>query len=171
VLRPVDIVFAGSGVVFIARGLMDFGHPNFSNATTLFDYAAVLGTTLALLGLALGLALLTTEGELQGRARSLVWLPIAGLTMSGTANLLEDAFGVSEVGILFGVGNLLALVGLMATGIASLLDRRNDRIVGLLILGLGLANLLPVTVAWVALGVLCAVLGGYRHRRSARQSA
>lgn len=91
--------------------------------------------------------------------------------MSGVANLLEGAFGVAAVGILFGIGNLLGLLGLLATGIAALRDRRNDRIVGLLILGLGLSMFIPVTISWVVLGLLCIAIAGYRHRRSVRLPA
>ena len=160
------MIFIGTGVGFITRGLMDLGHPAFSDAATPFDYAAVVGTTLALCGLAVGLALLATGGELKGAARRLAWVPAVGFATSGTANLLEDAFGVDAVGILFGVGNLLGLIGLLATGVAALVNRRNDRIIGLLILGLGLAMFLPVTIGWVVLGLLCIGIAEYRRRRS-----
>jgi asparagine N-glycosylation enzyme membrane subunit Stt3 len=169
-VRAVDVVFVLTGLVFIARGLMELGKPAFSNATTPFDYAAVLGTTLAMYGLALGLSLLRAEGALRGPARSIVWLPIVAVAVSGTANLLEDAFGVSEVGILFGVGNLLFLIGVVATGVAALIDRRNDRMLAALILGVGAAFMLPVTLGWVVLGALCIAIaaGGHVRRAGAR---
>jgi hypothetical protein len=170
-LRAADAAMIVAGVNFMARGLMDLGHPDFANAVTPFDYAAVFGTTLAMYGLALGLGLLAVGGELTGPARRIAWVPVAAFALSGTANLLEDAFGVSEVGILFGVGNLFGLIGLLATGIAALLRGQNDRVVALLILGLGLAHFLPVTIGWVLIGVLCIAIGTTRPRRPVRQAA
>jgi hypothetical protein len=154
-------LYAAAGVAYMGRGLMDFGDPAFSDATTPFDYAAVAGTTVAMILLAAAIALLTARGDVTGAAGKLAWVVVAGLALSGTANLLEDAFGVGPVGMFFGVGGFMTVVGLLATGLAGLLDRRNPRTVATVILAMGLASFLPVTLSWLIIGVLCEALAAW----------
>lgn len=161
-----SLVFASAGVAFTSRGIMDLGDPAFANPKSLFDYSAVIGTTAAMMLLGIGLALVTRGGGLKGRARSIVWVPIAALTLSGTANLLEDAFGVSALGIMFGIGNLFVVVGLLATGISAVIDRRNTGALRWLILALGAAFFLPVTISWVVLGLLCLAIAAQQIRKA-----
>lgn len=157
-------LFAAAGFAYMARALMDFGDPSFRYPTTPFDYAAVAGTTVAAILLAAAVAHLTASGELAGAAGGLAWIAVTGLALASTANLLEDGFGVGSVGIFFGVGGLLTVVGFLATGMAAVLDRRNPRLPATLILAIGLAMLLPVTLSWLVIGVLCESLAAWSWR-------
>ena len=160
-VRVKSWLFAAAGVAYIARGLMGFGDPKFSDATTPFDFAAVVGTTIAMILLAAAVALATATGDLTGTAGKLSWIVIAGLALSATSNLLEDGFGGASVGFFFGVGGFVTVVGLLVTGVAALLDRRNPRVIATVILAIGLASFLPVTLSWLIIGVLCEALAAW----------
>lgn len=161
-------LFTISGVLYLARALMDLGDPMYYDPATLFDYVAVIATTLSMVFLATAIASLALTRTVDGAARVVAWLPSAALVIGGAANLLEDAFGMSSLGFLYGVGGLLALVGLVALGVATLLDGRNDRGVGVVLLLLGLAFTLPPFGRLAGVPILCFVMAYVLGRRTDR---
>lgn len=161
-------LFAISGVLYLVRGLMDLGSPAYANAATLFDYAAVVTTTLWMFALGAAIASLAITRTVGGAARAVAWIPSAALVIGGTANLIEDGFGVSALGFWFGVGGGLAVVGLVGLGVCTLLDRGNDRGVGVVLLLLGVAFVLPPSVRAAGVGTLCLVMAYVLNRRARR---
>ena len=151
-------MFALSGVMYLARGIMDLGSPAYANAATLFDYTAVVTTTLWMVALGVAIASLAITSSVGGAARIVAWVPSAGLVIGGIANLLEDGFGVSALGLLFGAGGGLAVVGLVALGVSTLIDRRNERGIGVVLLLLGAAFTLPPFGRIAGVGILCLVM-------------
>lgn len=90
---------------------MELGSPRYYDPATRLDYAAVVTTTVAMLSLAVALATLAAGPTINGVARSIMWIPATALAIGGAANLVEDAFGVSALGFVYGIGNLLTLLG------------------------------------------------------------
>ena len=58
----------------------------------------------------------------------------------------------------FGIGNILTLVGLVVLGVSTLLDGRNDRVVGALLSLLGVAFALPAFGRTAGVPILCFVM-------------
>lgn len=158
-------LFAISGVLYLVRALMGLGNPLYYDPATLFDYVAVITTTLSMAALAAGIASLALTTTISGAARVVAWIPSGALAIGGVANLLEDAFGMSALRFLYGVGGLLALVGLVALGVSTLLDGRNERGIGVVLLLLGLAYTLPPFGRLAGVPILCFVLA-YRCKSS-----
>jgi hypothetical protein len=163
-------LFAVSGVLYLARGLMDLGSPAYSNASTLFDYTAVVTTTLWMVALGAAIASLAITHTVGGVARIVAWVPAAALVIGGVANLLEDGFGMSALGFLFGVGGGLAVVGLVALGVCTLFDRRNERGIGVVLLLLGLSFTLPPFGRTAGVGILCLAMAYVLARQSDRSA-
>ena len=166
--RVPGALFGIGGVPYLVRGLMDLGSPAYSNAATLFDYAAVVLTTLWMVALGAAIASLAIARTVGGAARSVAWVPSAALVIGGVANLLEDGFGLSALGFLFGVGGGLAVVGLVALGGSTLLDRRNERGIGVVLLLLGAAFTFPPFGRTAGVGILCLVMAYVLNRRASR---
>jgi len=161
-------LFATSGVLYLARGLMDLGSPMYYDPSTLFDYAAVVTTTLSAVALAAAIASLAITRTVGGGARIAAWVPSAGLAIHGVANLLEDAFGMSAWGLVFGIGGAIGLVGLVVLGVSTLLDRTNERGIGVAVLLLGLAFTLPPLGRLAGVPILCVVVAYVLGRRTDR---
>jgi len=151
-------LFATSGVLYLARGLMELGSPVHYNPSTLFDYVAVITTTLSMVALAAAIASLAITRTVGGAARVVAWVPSAALAIGGAANLLEDAFGMSALGFVFGIGGLLGLVGLVALGVSTLLDATNERGIGVVLLLLGLVFTLPPFGRLAGVPILCFII-------------
>ena len=64
---------------------------------------------------------------------------------------------MSALGSVYGVGGLLALVGLVALGVTTLLDDRNDRALGTALLLLGVVFVLPQFGRLIGVPFLCFV--------------
>jgi len=111
-----------------------------------------------MVAIAAATASLALTRQIAGAARVVAWLPSAAPAIGGIANLLEDAFGMSALGFAFGIGNILTLVGLVVLGVSTLLDGRNDRVVGALLSSLGVAFALPAFGRTAGVPILCFVM-------------
>lgn len=172
--RVPGALFALSGAWFIARSLMDLGNPTYYDPVTLFDYAAVIATTVALLALAAAIASLALRQVLNGAPRKIAWIPVTGLVISALpGNLFPDAFGMSSLGFTYGVGNILTLLGMGALAVSVLRDRRNAKHIGFMLALMTLSNFLPATLATASIGLLCLVMSYvlWTHRGQENQAS
>jgi hypothetical protein len=161
-------LFVISGVLYLTRGLIELGSPAYFNPSTVFDYTAVVTTTLWMIALAAATVSLAITHMVKGAARVVAWVPSVGLAIGGVANLLEDGFGMSALGFVFGIGNLLSLVGLLALGLVTLLDGRNERGIGVVLLLLAVAIPLPPFGRTIGVPILCLVMAYLLGRRPDR---
>lgn len=161
-------MFLIAGISFIARSAMDLGSPVYYDPVTVLDYAAVIGTTVAMLALSISLGFGFSK-RLTRLGRGLVWIPATGAAVSGLANFAEDGLGVSAAGVLFAVGNLAILAGLLLAGIVVLL--RIHREYGAWLLALFGVFFLPLAVTKTATGVVCLVIAFRLRSLSADQAS
>lgn len=85
------------GIAFIANGVISLGKPDFWNAVTPFDYAAVWTYSAALL--LAGPATLILASRAGARDLGVAgWIVAAGAVTASVANALEDAFHLGGFG-------------------------------------------------------------------------
>jgi len=157
------------GLVWLAYGLItrEFA-PSYGSATRFIDYVAVGLYSGGLLLLAVALAAI--HARQTGRAgllfeRVAFLVAIAGATLAGLGDLVEDGLRFAAAGWVFFGGMLLLGAGLLLFGIASLLARVLPVTCGvLLVLSLGIAY--PLGGLWsnwggtVVFGLVWITLGG-----------
>jgi hypothetical protein len=127
------------GVVWFARAVIELYRPDYWNPRTPLDYAAVAGTSLALLTLAFGLwGFYLYKPAPPSRAQSVwrgaVMATCGSATIVGISNFIEDALGVQGLGFVWVIGILTLLTGLLIAGVSALWVKAFSRWVGGLIL-------------------------------------
>ena len=141
------------------------------------DYLAVLLFSAALVATALAAAFLRRLGADRPRRACDVGVAVAmvGGTLAGVGNLVEDAFAVSAFGVLFALGGLALVVGLLTAGASLLATAPPRRWVGvaLILVAIGIAvgeqaGFALVGLTWIALAFL---LGGRTRDFVARSPA
>ena len=138
------------GMIWIGRAVLQLAFsPDYWNPHSAIDYVAIVGTSMGLFTLALGLWGVAMSQATFVQAKP-VWkfsitLVCISAVLAGTVNLIEDAFGLKSIGFLFPLAILALAVGLLMAGVAALRDRQMHRSIGWLIL-LCLVGLLTVEV-------------------------
>jgi hypothetical protein len=168
---PTNTIWGGAtcfltGVCWIAYSVFSLiVQPHYWDPASGLDYLSVALYSGALLSLAGGLVALYSYIRRIGRAH---WvgtlgfvLAIAGATLAGVGNLLEDGLGVSVMGWIVYVPGILALLaGLLVAAIIMLVTRTLPAIYGVIFL-LGAVALpfltsgggIALGASWLALGV------------------
>lgn len=124
-----------SGVIWIGRAVLQVVFkPDYWDPRSAIDYAAVIGTSLELLTLALGMwgIAISQASYTQGKV---VWkigiiLTCISAILAGTVNLVEDAFGIKSLGFLFPIGTVALVVGLLVSGVSALRIAQLHRSIG-----------------------------------------
>ena len=168
-------IFAAAGFS-LANAAVGLADVNSNDPQSFSDYLAVLLFSAALVGAAVASAFLRRLGA--GRSRG-AWslglaVAVAGGTLAGVGNLGEDAFGVSAFGLLFALGGLALVIGLVTAGGSAVAVAPSRRWLGaaLVLVGIGIAvgeqaGFALVGLAWIAAGVL---LAGDKSRAARRCS-
>ncbi len=137
-----------SGVIWIGRAVLQIAFsPNYYDPRTLIDYLAVVGTSLELLTLALGVWGIAITQTLVAKGKP-VWksgiiLTCISAALAGIVNLVEDGLGLKTIGFLFPFGILALTIGLLVSGLAALRIPQLHRSIGWFFI-LCLAGLLTV---------------------------
>jgi hypothetical protein len=165
-----------AGLTWLARAAMALYKPDYWSPRTPFDYAAVIGTSAALI--------LTAEGVWgfyqhhpapPGRAQ-IVWrfsvlvVCVSALTI-GVSNFVEDALNVKGLGIVWVVGILALFAGLLVAGGSALWVPGFSRRVGVLFIVCALGLLFTESNGWFGLGLALLTLGLLKPDRWARANA
>lgn len=101
------------GIAFAIRGVIALGDPDFWDAVSVFDYAAVWTHSLALLLVAPALIILVRRAQ-AGRAATVVaWIMAAGAALSAVANGIEDGLHLKDFGTLYVLGALPFAYGMI----------------------------------------------------------
>lgn len=149
------VVWLLTGVLWAARSLLEFAHPDYWDPVTALDWSSVWLYSAALLAFAPSVLLLGRLAE--SRQVMIVASVVAiGALVAGAANAAEDGFEVSSMGTLYVVGFLTG--GLALLPLAATLQRASrPRLAGLtvaLFVGLLLFTLGGGLIILVALGFL-----------------
>jgi hypothetical protein len=155
-----------AGGLSLANAAIGFAEVNSDDPQSVSDYLAVLLFSAALVAAAVASAFLRRLGADRPRRAWGVGLAVAvaGGTLAGAGNLVEDAFGVSAFGLLFALGGLALVIGLLTAGGSVLATAPPWRWVGvaLVLVAIGIAvgeqaGFALVGLTWIALAFL---LGG-----------
>ena len=163
--RIAAIWFGVAGVLSLFTWVIfTVSDPIYYDATTLTDYAAVVGLTGSFVVAGIALILLWRNPPVK---RGSLFLLLAGIgaIAEGVGDLLEDAFGVEDGVWLFFGGGLLLMTSLIVAGVAALTVRSPRRWSGLFLLfaapgamlGLGV---IMMGVSWILFGLWIV----YEHR-------
>ena len=148
---------AGLSLVNVAVGLADL---NSDEPDSVGDHLAVLSFSAALIGGAVALAVLRRVGADRLRTAWSLGLAVAvgGGAAAALGNLVEDSLGVSAFGLLFALGGLALVIGLLAAGGSVLAAAPPWRWVGvaLILIAIGTAvgeqvGFTLVGLTWIAL--------------------
>jgi len=133
------------------------------------DYAAVLAVSAALLGAGTALAFLRRFGARRSRRAGNLGLAVAGVgaALAGVGNAVELGLGVSSFGLLFALGTVALLLGLLIAAVSVLTAPAPWRWAGLalVLLAVGMAvgeepGFVLVGVTWIVLAALLAARSG-----------
>lgn len=147
------------GIAFGGVGLIMLGDPQYWDAITAFDYAAVWAHSLALLLAAPALIILVRQAQAGKPATVVAWIVAAGALLSAAANVIEDALHLKDFGTLYVLGAVPFAYGMPVLAILLALGERKAfalvpalTFVGLLAYSAGGGILIGAT--WAIFGVL-----------------
>lgn len=139
IFGPFPPALLAAGVVWILRAVIGLYNPDYWNPRSLLDFAAVIGTSLALVLTALGVwGFYRRHPAPPTRAHS-VWrwsiyiICISALAI-GISNFIEDALLVESLGYVWVFGNLALTAGLLIAGLSAFWLDGFSRWVGVLFL-------------------------------------
>lgn len=118
------LALIAAGLACLARAVIGLYEPDYWSPRTPLDYAAVVGTSLALALLALGVWGFYAQHPAPPSRAQIVWrigvavTCVSALTV-GLSNFIEDAVGVKALGVLFPIGMVTLLVGLLSAGLSA----------------------------------------------------
>ncbi len=161
--RPALIM---AGLAWLARAVIALYGPDYWSPRTPLDYAAVVGTSVALVLMAVGLWGFYQHHSAPPSRAQTVWrigvavVCISALTVS-ISNFIEDALGVKALGGVWVIGILALPAGLLIAGISAFWVKDFSRWVGIffLVCAVGLLftewnGLFGLGLALLALAVL-----------------
>lgn len=147
------------GGAFAVRGAIALGDPDFWNAVSAFDYAAVWMHSLALLLVAPALVILVRQAQ-AGRAATVVaWIMAVGAALSAVANGIEDGLHLKAFGALYVLGVVPYAYGMIVLAVLlGIGTRKAFALVPTLTFVGGLAydsgGGILIGVTWVVFGIL-----------------
>jgi hypothetical protein len=158
------LVLIAGGLAWLTRAVIGLYGPAYWSPRTWLDYVAVAGTSLGLLLLGLGLwSFHRAYAAPPGRART-IWsagiaLACASSFTVGVSNFVEDALRVRALGIVWVIGALVLLAGLLIAGLGALWLRGLPRRVGVLLLVCAAGLLFTEWNGLIGLGLALLALG------------
>jgi hypothetical protein len=158
--RPVLIA---AGLAWLTRAAIGLYRPDYWSPRTALDYAAVVGTSLALILTAIGVwGFYRQNPAPPGRAQIIWQVGIAVTCVSaftvGVSNFIEDALNVSGLGYVWVVGILALTAGLLSAGLSALWINNFSRWVGVMFLICAIGLLFTETNGQFGLGLALLVL-------------
>lgn len=134
--RPIILT---AGLVWLIRAVIGLINPDYWNPRTPLDYAAVIGTSTALILTALGIWGFYRDHPAPSSRAQNVWrwsiflICVASFTI-GISNFIEDALHVEGLGYVWVIGTLALTAGLLSAGISAFWLHGFSRWVGVLFL-------------------------------------
>ena len=114
-MRASVVAFLAAAALSLANAAIGFAYTNSDDPQSVSDYTAVLLFSAALIGAAAALAVLRRLRVGPSRRAVSLGLAVAavGAALAGVGNLVEDGLGVSAFGLLFALGGLVLIIGLL----------------------------------------------------------
>lgn len=128
-----------AGCAWLVRGVIALYGPDYWSPRTPLDYAAVVGTSLALILTALGVWGFYQQHPATPSRAQTVWRVgimatcVSALTV-GISNFIEDALNVNGLGDVWAFGILTLTAGLISAGVSAFWVKDFSRRVGILFL-------------------------------------
>ncbi|MBL8045463.1 MAG: hypothetical protein JNL09_02925 [Anaerolineales bacterium] len=154
--RPQFALFA-AGLVWLARATIGLYSPDYWSPRTPLDYAAVVGTSAALILTALGVWSFYQHHTAPPSRAQMAWRTgvlvtcLSAFTI-GVSNFIEDALNVKGLGIVWVIGFLALTAGLLIAGISAFWVQGFSRWVGGLFIVCALGLLLTEANGLFGLG-------------------
>lgn len=165
------LALIAAGLAWLTRAMIGLYKPDYWSPRTPLDYAAVVGTSLALWLLALGLwGFYLQNPASPGRAQT-VWrvsvgvASLSALTIS-VSNFIEDALHVKGLGIVWVIGILSLTAGLLMAGVSAFGVQGFSRWVGTLFLVCAIGLLFTEANGQFGLGLAVLALAALKGTRS-----
>lgn len=148
-----------AGLAWLTRAAIGLYEPDYWSPRTPLDYAAVVGTSAALILTALGVwgfyqNYPTPASRAQPVWRIGVFITCVSAFTIGVSNFIEDALNVKDLGLVWVIGIIVLLAGLLSASLSAFFF---SRWVGLLFLVAALGLLFTESNGWFGLGL--ALLG------------
>jgi hypothetical protein len=159
-MRACLVAFFVAAALSLAYAAIGFADTNSDDPQSVSDYAAVILFSAALIGVAAALAFLRQLRAAPSRSSASIGLAAAaaGAALAGVGNFIEDGLGVSAFGLLFVLGGLALIVGVLAAATMAITTAPPWRWVGvaLFLLAAGIAigeepGFALVALVWLAL--------------------
>jgi peptidoglycan/LPS O-acetylase OafA/YrhL len=161
--RACLVAFLAAAALSLANVVIGFADTNSDDPQSVSDYAAVTLFSAALVGASAALAVLRRLRAGSSRSAPSVGLGVAaaGAALAGVGNLIEDGLGISAFGLLFALGGLVLVIGLLTAATMVLTTGWPLRWVGigLVLLAVGFAigeepGFALVGVTWLVLALV-----------------
>jgi len=165
--RPALIL---AGLVWLARAVLALYGPDYWSPRTPLDYAAVVGTSVALILTAVGVWGFYQHHPVPPSRAQTVWRVgiiatcVSALTV-GISNFLEDALIVSGLGYVWAFGILTLTAGLLMAGVSAFWVLGFSRWVGFLFLVCAIGLLFTESNGWFGLGLALLALSALRSSK------
>lgn len=105
------------GALWFSRSMQSYGNPNFTHPTSTADWSAVATFSLALAVVPVGLHVLLGLAEGVGTRTRIVSAGTAvAAVAAGVGRVLDDGFGVAAGGIVYVIGMVAMMLGLVVLG-------------------------------------------------------
>jgi hypothetical protein len=163
-------VFAGAGVLGVARGAIGYLGPRYWEPSSALDWTAVVLFSAFLLAAATSLFVLAHT--MRRAHASCLRAAAFGAGLAGVGSAVEDGIGVNSFGYAFAAGTALMAASLLLAGLLLALLQPGSRPLGLL-----LVAVVPVlalafdNTGLIAFGLALAVIGVARSRQPSYHAA
>ncbi|MGQ0605029.1 MAG: hypothetical protein ACT4QE_25395 [Anaerolineales bacterium] len=169
--KPYKHILALAGLAWLARAVIALYGPDYWSPRTPLDYAAVVGTSLGLILLALGLwGFYQHNPAPPSRAQTVwrvgVWLACASAFIVGVSNFIEDALNVKGLGYVWAFGILTLTAGLLVAGVSAFWVQGFSRWVGVLFIVCALGLLFAESNGWFGLGLALLALSLIKEKQA-----
>jgi hypothetical protein len=157
------VALLAAAALSLANAVIGFADTNSDDPQSVSDYTAVFLFSAALVAAAAALAVLRRLRAGSSRSAPSVGLGVAaaGAALAAAGNLIEDGVGISAFGLLFALGGLILVIGLLTAATMVLTTGPPWRWVGigLVLLAVGFAvgeepGFALVALTWLVLALM-----------------
>jgi len=160
---PTSRWFIAAGTLTTARAFLELTEPAYYSPESFLDYAAVILTSLALLGFAGGLLSMWGRRPIR-RGSFLLLIAGLGITVEALGNFLEDVMDLEVGGHLYTIGGITGAISLLIASIA-VLTVGHLRWVGVFLLATIAGSVFPDDGGQFVTGISLVGLGVWLRRR------
>jgi hypothetical protein len=165
------IALIAAGLTWLTRAIIALYGPDYWSPRTPLDYAAVIGTSVALILTAVGVwGFYRNHPAPSGQAQTVWCVGIAVTCISaltvGVSNFVEDALNVKGLGYVWAFGILTLTAGLLIAGVSAFWVHGFSRWVGALFIVCALGLLFTESNGWFGLGLALLALSALKGTQS-----